>query len=195
MHIIPRRPRGVTLFSSTGEVQHFVSFTDAQRRLGMRWIAANVSAQFRTYDHTVWHTASGRLSYLQPYDVAAYPEQHYLTAHFIMRDDAGVAVTAADFQTEKRFVRKWGWAYRLRFWNGEGPVPGVHRQRAGYHYCRRVSHMNARRGAETFVDEGEVPPRFARQVHALPQPYDDYMVAAREDRSWKRHRKTQWKAK
>lgn len=196
MHIIPGRPRAVTLFSCSGEVQHFVSLADAHRQLGLRWIGNNVRAEFRTFLHTTWRTTDERIHYSRPSAGGVlYAERQYMTAQFIMRDDFGVAVTSVDFESPKRAPRTWGWTYYTRFWNGEGPVPGIRKSRGGYHYCRRVRHMNARRGAETFACEGEVPPRFARQVHSLPQPYDDYMVAARQDRSWKRHRNTQWKAK
>jgi hypothetical protein len=198
MHIISRQPRAVTLFSRLGPPVRFASLPAAQRELGLRWIGQNVRAEFRTFEHTTWFTGT-HIHRTRPSSRVLHAEAHYLHAQYVMRDDFGVIVTTRDFYLLAEAAREAAYPYYslqsvyARFWNGVGSVPGVRKIRGGRHSYRRVRHMNARRGAETFAEDGEVAPRAARNVHGLPQPYDDYRVAARENRNWKRHRKTQWK--
>ena len=107
-----------------------------------------------------------------------------------MRDDAGGVVMAATFHPliERRWPARWSRRWRMwETWSGEGPVPGVRCHRGGRHYFRRPKSMMERRQA-AFVakEEGEVAPRGARSCCNLPNAYDDYCVASRDDRSWKR---------
>lgn len=75
---------------------------------------------------------------------------------------------------------------------GYGPVPGVSAHHWGRAH-RRFSHMNERRQSVHFKEEGEVPPRAARATNSIPNPWDDYPVTSRDDRSWKRFRSKQYR--
>lgn len=193
MHIITRRPRAVTLFAVTGEVRRFTSLLAARKHLGLAWITHNVRPQFHAFNHTAWPTqrASTRL-HATPIDESSRADSRYEHARYVMRDDFGEAITGADFvELESAGCTDWIPSH-LRYWNGEGPVPrtGLRRGRSCY---RRVRHMNARRGAETFHAEGEVSPRAARDTGRLPNPWDDYKESSYGQRNWKRFRKHQWK--
>lgn len=113
---------------------------------------------------------------------------------FILRTEAGeeVAPEAILSLYRARMVfrgRRWR---SFNEWNGTGPVPGTGRPRGG-HYYRRIRNANERRQAFWIAEEGEVAPRPARNFKNLPDNWDDYRVSARESRSWKRFRKTQYK--
>ena len=65
---------------------------------------------------------------------------------------------------------------------------------AGRHYYRRVRNLNERKQTEEWkVDHRAPKPRARRNLRNLPDTWDDYRVASREDRNWKNFRKTQWK--
>lgn len=187
MHQIPIPDTAVTLFSRDGEVWVYHSMTAALAELGLRWIAANVGAHFRVFNHVSRQFCFATESWTT--------ERVYDCRDFIMRDDFGGVVTAESFSplvTRRRWSSRWTRMWET--WNGEGPVPGVRCWRGGNRYYRRPHTMMERRQAAlVLTDEGEVPPRGARNLRNLPNGWDDFRIAAREDRSWKRHRKTQWK--
>lgn len=189
MHYIPAYETAVTLFSRDGQVWAYPSLKAALKALGERWIAANVGPHFRVFAHSARYFDTVREEWVG--------EPVYVERAFIMRDDAGGVVTAATFSPliERR---RWHsrWTRMWDFWNGEGPVPGVRCYRGGGHYYRRPQTMMERRLAGLVLEEeGEVAPRGARKANHLPNAYDDYRIAAREDRNWKRYRRTQWKQK
>lgn len=188
MYQIPAHETAVTLFSRDGDVWAYPTLKAALKALGRSWIARNVGPHFRVFDYVSrrFDTQKEGWVYEPVYDEHA----------FIMRDDAGAVVTLVDFQPlVARRRRKSRWSFALDTWNGEGPVPGVHKPSAGRHYFRRPQSANERRQAGlVLVEEGEVAPRPARSANSLPDAYDDYGIAAREDRSWKRNRNTRWKA-
>ncbi|KVP39731.1 hypothetical protein [Burkholderia ubonensis] len=188
MHQIPAHETAVTLFSRDGDVWAYPSLKAALKALGERWIAANVGQHFRVFDYAARRFDSVRAVWVT--------EPLYVEHAFIMRDDAGGVVTAATFSpliARRRWRSRWTRMWET--WNGEGPVPGVRCRRGGGHYYRRPkSMMERRQAAMVLTDEGEVAPRGARSLKHLPNAWDDYCVAAREDRNWKRHRRTQWKA-
>lgn len=190
MHQIPAYETSVTLFHRDGDVWVYKNLRDAYDALGYHWICEHVGEEFRLFAHTTTRYEWSDQGYVP------VVEPTYVVADFIMRDDFGSKITGKDFygiyQGRRKAYRCRSWyGHRYHFWNGEGPVPGVHKRNAGIHYCRRIRHMNERRWA-TPVDD-EPAPRPGRNSHNLPNPWDDYTVAAREDRSWKRHRRTQWK--
>ncbi|KVP75313.1 hypothetical protein WJ96_06020 [Burkholderia ubonensis] len=188
MHQIPAYETAVTLFSRDGNVWAYPSLKDALKALGERWIAANVGTHFRVFRYVARR--------FDPVREVWVPEPVYDEHSFIMRDDAGGVVTAATFSPliERRRWRSH-WSRMWETWNGEGPVPGVRCHRGGGHYYRRPqSMMERRQAALVLTEEGEVPPRGARNLHHLPNAWDDYYITSRGDRCWKRHRLTQWKA-
>lgn len=185
MHYVPLYETSVTLFASDGGVRAYHSLKEALNSLGRRWIAANVGPHFRVFRHISRHFDTQREIWVRT------PE--YDDYDFIMRDDAGDVVTAATFDplVAKRHGRSW-FECRYGTWNGEGPVPGTRRRRGG-HYYRHPKTMSERRQAVlVLVEDGEVPPRPARDAKNLPNAWDDYCVASRDDRNWKRFRQHQW---
>lgn len=71
----------------------------------------------------------------------------------------------------------------------KGPVPGISKG-SGYCYFRHPHTFPERREA-IFADEGEPGPRGRRSFANLPTPNDD--IHRSMTRSWKKHRRTQWK--
>ncbi|WP_434715653.1 hypothetical protein [Paraburkholderia sp. A3RO-2L] len=187
MHLIPAYETAITLFSRDGAVWTYPSLKAALKALGARWIQDNVGPHFRVFDH-----AERRLDQARNVWVREPLYRDYL---FIMRDDFGGVVTSAEFAPliqRRRWRPYW---YRLTdTWNGEGPVPGVRKYRGGRHYYRHPQTMpEIRQNALVLDEEGEVRARPRRGSHYLPSCWDDRCVAARRDRSWKRHRKNRWK--
>jgi hypothetical protein len=188
MYHIPAYETAVTLFSRDGDVWAYPSLRAALTALGRDWIARNVGPHFRVFrcNSRVFDTARETWVAEPVYDEHA----------FIMRDDAGEPVTLAAFYPlieRRRYQSRW--TRMLDTWNGEGPVPGVHKRSAGRHYFRRPQTMNERRQAcLVLLEEGEVAPRAARNVSHLPNSWDDCCVASRENRNWKQFRKTRWSA-
>lgn len=180
MHQIKPAESAVTLFSRDGVAGVYPSMKVALAKLGYRWIADNVGADFRRYSHTeglmdkVW----GRH--------AVYTE-----APFIMRGDFGVVLTAADFW-DLRELRKSRWTRRYGTWNGSGPVPRTGRW-THRRWMRRIHTTPERRWAAPIKEEGEVAPRAARNASNIPNSWDDYVRDTREARGWKRNRAHQWK--
>jgi len=185
MYIIKPYQTAVTLFSRDGDFRVFSCIEHAYRQLGDRFIGRKVGPDFRVFLHES-HTWSERDG-----EMVCRTEPVYLEFGFILRDDAGKALTLSDF-AHLRQPSWMRWNFALRTWNGKGPVPNIGRLRGG-HYFRHPGTMAERRQAQV-MDEFDVAPRAARNERNLPTAYDDFHVAAREDRSWKRHRKTRWKA-
>ncbi|WP_160331264.1 hypothetical protein [Burkholderia cenocepacia] len=143
--------------------------------LGLAWIRRNVGANFsaRWYSEDTWTSTC---------------------CMFIMRTDFGSVLTVDDFLDLARLRSAGARWQRNSEYCGYGPVPGVRKHRGGGHYFRRMRHMNERRQAALVVEEeGEVAPRAARNLHGLPNPWDDYPCHSRDNRNWKRFRKTRWK--
>jgi hypothetical protein len=189
MHVIKAHEPAVTLFSRDGEVRVFASMSDALRQFGYRWMCNHVAADFRMFSraarYPVQDPLTGRLRW--------FTEPVYTESRYIMRGDFGESLTADDFKP--LLSRRPGWRSRRdrvwANWNGIGPVPFVRRPRGG-HYFRRPGTLNERRLAQVVADEPA--PRAKRSFRNLPSDYDDFGVAARDDRNWKRHRRQQWRA-
>jgi len=185
---IPKYETGVTLFSRSGEVWTYKSLKLALKSLGYRWIAENVGPEFmvgrrsRGCRDEAW--------------MQAYMPEVDLEYQYIMRDDFGGIVVADTFEAErekrkKKRLSRWQMMYHT--WNGEGPVPGVHRPRGGRYYRRPATYQERKQAGLVLAEEGEVAPRPSRKANNLTDAWDDYLIAARKDRSWKRHRKTQYR--
>lgn len=181
MVVIPAYQTAVTLFGRDGSVRVFPSKQAARRKLGLSWIRENVGRDFRVFSHT--SNLGGKV-----FERSAV----YIDYPYVMRDDFGDILTAEDFATPLPWLTGWSIYRRYRFWNGEGPVPGVFRWRSG-HYFRRPQTLNERRQAVALVGEGEVPPRARRNQRNLVNANDDLRIGARDIRNWKRYRRTQWK--
>jgi hypothetical protein len=181
MVVIQAYQTAVTLFGRDGGVRVFPSKQSARRELGLSWIRKNVGRDFRVFSHT--SNFGGKV--FERYAV-------YIDHLYVMRDDFGGILTAEDFATPSPCRTGWSIYRRYRFWNGDGPVPGLFRWR-GRHYFRHPRTQNERRLAFAITDQGEVPPRARRNHRNLVNAYDDLRINAREIRNWKRYRRTQWK--
>lgn len=185
MHIIKHYESPVTLFSQAGVVRHFASKKALLTELGIGWISRNVGKHFREFSHD--------LAYLDETRGWVY-RRVYTEYPYVIRDGEGSCLAAGDFSdlvARRRRVSKW--RKLLEGWNGEGPVPGIHRPRNAS-YFRKIKTTNERRWATPIIEDGEPAPRAARNHRNIPNSWDDYGVAAREDINWKHFRKTQWKA-
>src|ERR1700693_4824501 len=155
MHIIRQYQTAVTLFKRNGEVVFFSSMKTAFRQLGYPWITANVGPHFRTFSHHVHVSFDGRIAYNRN-EIGGTSIQRpiYAEYDYIMRNDAGDPLTAESFAflRARRSGRYAG--RRFRFWNGDGPVPGTGKQ-VNYHCFRNIRHINAKRAAQYFSEEGE----------------------------------------
>ena len=186
MHHIPAHETSVTLFSSTGDVWTYRTRKAALKALGERWIANNVGPHFRVFSHVSRKFDTERECWIFTPNYEEY--------EFIMRDDVGAVVSASTFDSLIERRRRRSWWDRYGAWNGEGPVPGTRCYRGGRHYYRYPQMQNERKlAALILTEEGEVGPRPARAVNNLPHSWNDFEVAARENRNWKQFRKTQWK--
>lgn len=182
MYPIKRYETAVTLFGEDGSVAVFKSKARALHALGIRWIRESVGRDFVRFSH---HSCAGD---------ARVPEPVYLLARYVMRDDFGGALTAADFEPlvrRRRYLGRYGEAWQT--WSGEGPVPGVHKYRGGRYCHRRIRYAGALRQAEVVVEDGEVPARGKRSRAGLPNAWDDIQSSTWGHRSWKRFRCAQWR--
>ena len=181
--MIPTRPTPlpVSLIDASGHARRFESLAACVEALGLPWLRAHLSLQHRTPD---------------PYD----PTDRSLVrvAAFVLRDFLGdpvphTACVAACGALSRPFPARYRWRLAWHTWNRVGPVP----------YTGRPHHRRYSRAVRTFreirdsvaviVEDGEPPFRCARSRHHLRTRRDDPSVAAREDRNWKRHRRTQWR--
>lgn len=181
MHVIPPHQSAVSLFNREGLVRTYASKVEALRELGYSWISRNVGQDFRRFSH------------VERFAFDVFGDPIYQTFDYVLRDEHGQALTAADFWPltggDRRIVP---WVNpRYLCWNGEGPVPGTAKRSGGYRYFRRIHTYPSRRDAWHCADEGEPAVRAARNAANLPTNYDD--IQRGRQRSWKEHRKTQWK--
>lgn len=191
MKTIPPYQTAISLFCIDGSVRVFSSLGKAKKELGLRWIAENVGEHFRAYLHTAYFEGlMARSTAAKAGSVKG--ERVYQERRYVMRNDAGEPVTRADFQTPYSSQYSRYWAHRYAHWNGEGPVPGVHKHNAGRHYYRRPANIRARK-LSLCLDPDDVAPRAKQSLKNLPDTWDDYGVASRKDKSWKRYRKTQYR--
>lgn len=179
----------VTLFHVNGAVWTYRNKAEALKSLGFNWICKNVGAHFCEFSH-----ANGIWDPTRMFCVAREPV--YIGHDYVMRDDLGDPLTAKHFdELRVRRARYWArWHALMDNWNGEGPVPGIRRRRGG-HYFRHPKTTRERRWAEPMPEYDEPAPRAKRSAANLPNSWDDYAIADRQDRSWKRFRGHQCKAK
>ncbi len=177
----PSLPHAVRLISADGEVWPYPSLNAFIKAHGLAWIRASVGTQFRVRAcidpelelGPVWHE---------------YP--------FILRGPFGEPITLTDCERLWEEQHPWtlnGWFFRrYPFWRGRGPVPGTGHCNAGSHYFRAIKTYPSHRAAAGVVP-GEGEPGFrGRRARQLPSAWDDRHVSARRNRSWKRHRRTQY---
>lgn len=186
MHVIKPYETAVTLFRVDGTVWVYPSLRTAFKALGKAWIARNVATDFVIYAHT---------TRFLPGDDYFTGERVYHTSQFVMRDDSGNALTAADFA--HLVPRKLPWHMRAyQYWNGEGPVPRTRKPKASEGHYQKYHPANSLRTSITFAEEGEPQARPKRRFENMRYAWcwDDYYPDERHNRSWKYYRKHQWRA-
>jgi hypothetical protein len=173
MHVIPPYEAGVTLFHYNGTKQLFASRRALFEHLGWRCLCRELGEYF---DPSRWT--------------------------YVARE-AGLVLSLAAFVVFRQSVTSGGSPQRLlsgylhreelRSRAVSGPVPGIHRRRFGGHY--RIPATFTERRANALVDQeaGEPPVRSSRRWKNLPSSWDDMVRSDHNTRSWKKHRKHQWK--
>lgn len=114
-------------------------------------------------------------------------QNNYYRYDVIMRDDYGEIVTIG------YLVALWNQRFRKPY-RYTPYIPGTKRSRYGWY--RHLKTTNERRQAVDNWDAYDeygivVRPRGSRGYHGLPNSWDDYHRT--DTRSWKKHRKTQWR--
>ncbi len=73
------------------------------------------------------------------------------------------------------------------------PIPGTGKSSGG-HYFRRMRFVGAHRAeAASCVDDYGDRQRVRGKVHRPPNNWDDFPISSRDDRNWKRFRRTRWR--
>ena len=96
--------------------------------------------------------------------------------------------TITYIEREKRICAKNGYIFR------QTPVPHVHGWRGGGGFLRYPKTTQEKRWADAWKDQG-VKARARRNRRNLPDAWDDICRSDCSHRSWKRHRRYQWKEK
>ena len=179
---IPKKCETVRLFAADGNSWAFPSLSAFIKAYGLTWIRSSIGAQFR-----VRRVIDPTLGIAPIW--CEYP--------FILRSDDGAVLTVEDCERlwrQEQLRTRLSWQERrYRFWKGSGPVPYTGRRSAGSHYFRAIRTYPSHRAALGVVKlEGEPSFRGKRRKRYLPSAWDDRQISARRDRSWKRHRRTQY---
>ncbi len=128
---------------------------------------------------------------------------------YLVRDENGLIIPLwklEERQTQlgvckpRIYSMRW-YRRRQEYEYRKDPVPYVRCYRGGNSYFRNVGTFRERRENDFCNDYDEdakfygVRARSARTTGNLPEPWDDISRSDWGHRSWKRHRKTQWKSK
>lgn len=180
MVVIPAPQSAVTLFHRDGRVWVYRNKQQALKELGRGFIARNVGVDFRVYSYTAFDGATSHCVY-QEWD-------------YVLRGDQGEPLVLDDFfPSLPRNAYRGHLYWRYLSWNGEGAVPGTGRRHRGSS-MRHPRTQAERRMNQTGARETGVPaPRGCRNEHHLPSSWDDISRKDGCERSWKRHRRTQYK--
>lgn len=125
-----------------------------------------------------------------------------IKATLTIKDEYGDVITRKEFLElfEAYLQRHRLYPYHRSYVFRDGPVGGIHCMRGGWGYHRRLRTTQEHRENSFIkhdVDAKEygVKARGRRSGHNLPNSWDDYGRSDWSHRTWKRHRKHQWKVK
>jgi len=125
-----------------------------------------------------------------------------IKATLIIKDEYGDIITRKEFLElfETYLKRHKLYPYNRPYTFRDGPVYGVRCIRGGWGYHRRLSTTQERRENSFIKHDVDakkhgVKARGRRCGHNLPNNWDDLGRSDYGHRSWKRHRKHQWKVK
>lgn len=174
IHLVHREDGIVHTFKSFESLAHNWPFI---RRL-------SIGTAFKIeWEHAEWLREWHRLrtSYYNPWP-ARYHE-------YILRSSVGDNIdpdtVRAAYNASRPYIPRWGGYPNPR-------QPG--HKRGSYRWFRQPRTTQERRWAKAWDDEEFAPKtRCSRNFRNLPNAWDDYTRRDADDRSWKRHRKHQWK--
>jgi hypothetical protein len=182
--VYPTKPYtpAVTLFGKDGSSREFSSKKAFFDTFGLSWIQDNVGENFKEFSHCERFYIDGGLF---QYSVAKYKEWQ-----FVLRSKDGSALKAGDFWI---YRKSYGRKYIPHTWNGFGPVPGIGKRGLYSNYFRLLRTAGLRRDAQFIEGSDEPRIRAKRNSSNLRTTWDDVYRSDWNTKSWKNHRKTQWK--
>ena len=167
----------------------FASAGAALDAVGLRWIGQNIASDFAApVTRAVLDPRTGQLIHGTEWVMETHRGQR-----LVYEDFAALRHERDRHRNHRGNFARIGLGRQLAHQVGRGPVPFTGRRTAG-HYFRYPSTVNEKRLA-VFVmrEDGEVAPRGKRSASNIADAWDDLPVRARENRNWKRFRKSQWK--
>lgn len=174
MYVVPKHQTSVTLFGRDGSVRLFKTRREALRELGANFIRYQVGPDFKT---PRLHHQFNQDWYVTPYS-------------FVMLDDSGKPMSLADFEDLVPARKQSRWSRPF----GEYGVSHPGRKRSNGHYYRRPKTISEKRMHSLVVNEDQEPAvRGSRKPSNLADSWDD--ICLYREKSWKSHRKTQYKEK
>jgi hypothetical protein len=175
MYVVPKHQTSATLFGRDGSVRLFKTRREALRELGASFIRHQVGPDFKTPRH---------------FSHVHYSDWSVSLYAFILLDDAGKPLSIADFEDllPPRKQRSWHRTF------GEYGVrhPG-HKPSNGRCYRRPKTIAEKRLHSLVLVEDMEPAVRGRRKPPNLADTWDD--IRFFHEKSWKSHRKTQYKNK
>lgn len=193
MHITPILSQKIYLIENTGsrwEYQNLTHAADELFRLGIYGPSYNDGGHIGSY-HVEKH---GRYSWIKD-----LYESYNVSFQFVVRTGLGDVITISDL-CEARMPHKWKWISRRELVKKHSqfrktPVPFTGRR--SWNYLRQLNTMPERRLAEAHANQEMknygVKVRAKRNKANLPNSWDNYW--RHNTKSWKKHRKHQWKQK
>jgi hypothetical protein len=189
MYVVPALNAPFVLKRRDGATWTYATLAEVLRSLRAPYWCVRLGAEY-TPDRVKLHfDVDGRLLWRE---VVCHGVDHILV------DSAGRVLSCEDLERlgrQANLLKPWvsRRARALQFYPGYGPVPGTAKRRGGHHMYRRPGTTPARRDAQV-VDPLEPQVRARRRPANLLNAWDDEFISARRSRSWKRHRRTQWKS-
>ena len=177
------------------------------------WDTINMSgvwyADLNTFVTSRLGSVSDRLgddSVLDKFETSSYGG-HY---RYLLRDECGLTIPLWKIEEtalqagmvrwwRERFA--WNWKPRRQYKYRCDPVPHIHCYRGGNSVFRNVGTYSERREND-FCNEFDEDAKFygvrsraARTSGNLPEPWDDILRSDWGNKSWKKHRKTQYRTR
>jgi hypothetical protein len=171
----------IYLYDSKGNVTIFNDRKEAALKLGYGFINNLVGKYLGSGLNDMEHYRDGNVKY---------------RSDFILRNEYGDILTFQNFskifdeiREEKNKNKNTRWN-RYSLWNGTGPVPGTGNKRYG-RYFRSPKTLKNLKYYTGVLEEFEPKVKIRGGRSSMPTSWDD--ISINFTRSWKSHRKTQYK--
>lgn len=189
----------VVIFFEDGSRKSFKSLDALIEFYGPYWLLENMGTNFKQYTHSKWLDYSWFDSGFHVIEAFRVPV--YRNALCIIRDSFGEVISEQEVHD---FIYHRQRQANVRFFDSFYgpqdkatalglPVAGAGKS-SKRRYFRRPQTSNERKLAQRLCPE-DVMPRAKRSVNTIPEAHDDQFFSTLGHRSWKRHRRTQWKEK